>query len=112
MNQDFFLRSIKAIVAQEIQEEFAQKPIKSLGEVILLLQAQPSTNTVKLDFTQENPVGLESYRGYYKDLSLDYTLDASPKTVKQLLKMFKDADGNQVPPKMCADVRYLPTPHL
>jgi len=82
-----------AQVAKMKMEEFAKKPIRSLGEVILLLEAQPKGNIVKLDFTDEIPTSLDSYRGYYEDLSLDYSPNAQPMTVKRLLKQFKDADG-------------------
>ena len=90
---DFFERSLHAMVAKAKQEEFAQKSIKTLGEVILLLQAQPQTNVVELDFTNQNPIGLDSYRGYYEDLALDYDPNARPKIVEELLKLFEDADG-------------------
>ncbi len=71
--QDFF----DASIAKMKQDEFGKKPIKTLGEVILLLKAQPLTNTIKIDFTDENPSHLDSYRGYYTDLSLDYSSDES-----------------------------------
>lgn len=80
-------------VAKMKMEEFAKKPIRSLGEVILLLEAQPQGNIVRLDFTDEIPTSLDSYRGYYEDLSLDYNPNVQPMTVQRLLKRFKDADG-------------------
>jgi len=83
-----------AMLAKAKQDEFAKKPIKTLGEVILLLKAQPPFNTIKLDFTDDNPCDLESYRGYYEDLSLDYGWDTEPIVVRDLLKMFEDADGS------------------
>ena len=90
---NFYADSLMAMVNQEIAEGFAHKPIKVLGEVILLLEAQPKANIVSLDFTNCNPAGLSSYRGYYKDLALDFDLEAKRMTVKRLLKMFKEADG-------------------
>ena len=89
-----FKEIIGAMVAKAKQDEFAKKPIKTLGEVILLLKAQPLSNIVKLDFSGKNPSHLESYRGYYEDLSLDYSSNEKPITVKQLLEMFEDADGS------------------
>ncbi|KKM14093.1 hypothetical protein LCGC14_1709530, partial [marine sediment metagenome] len=74
-------------------DEFAKKPIRTLGEVILLLEGQPERNTVKLDFTNEIPTSLHSYRGYYEDLSLGCSPNARPMTVERLLKRFKDAKG-------------------
>ena len=81
-------------MAKMKMEEFAKKPIRSLGEVILLLEAQPQKNIVKLDFTLDNPTYLCSYRGYYEDLSLDYDSEAKSMKVKQLLTMFEGADGS------------------
>ena len=92
-NKDYFVQSLHAMMEQEKQEEFAQKPIKVLGEVILLLKAQPKTNIVKFDFTESNPLDLDSYRGYYSDLALDYSHTGKAMTVKNLLAMFESADG-------------------
>lgn len=72
--------------------DFERKEIKTIGEVILLLEAQPQNNVVELDFTDQNPCGLTSYRGYYKDLCLDYGA-YPPIKVSKLLTMFKEADG-------------------
>ncbi len=88
------MEDIHARVAKMMQEEFAPKPIKTLGEVILLLQAQPASNFVKLDFTGENPRSLGSYRGYYEELSLEYGSKAGDIKVGQLLRMFECADGS------------------
>ncbi len=87
--QDFF----DATVAKMKQDEYGSKPIRTLGEVILLLESQPKSNTIKLDFTTDNPSHLDSYRGYYTDLSLDYDSDERSKNVEELLKMFEGADG-------------------
>jgi len=86
---------IGAAVAQAKQTEFAGKPIRTLGEVMLLLKAQPATNIVKIDFTDHNPTGVGSYRGYYEDIALEYDEDevGELKTVKQLLKIFEDSIG-------------------
>ncbi|HEC65520.1 MAG TPA: hypothetical protein ENI23_09510 [bacterium] len=84
---------IHALVAKAKQDEFAKKPIKTLGEVILLLKSQPPFNIIELDFTTDNPSDLISYRGYYTDLALDYDDDVIGTNVRQLLKMFEEADG-------------------
>lgn len=89
-----FEQSLHALAAKAKADDFAKKPIRTLGEVILLLKAQPASNIVKLDFTDDNPDGLRSYRGYYEDLSLDYDSDAKSMKVKRLLKMFEVADGS------------------
>jgi len=90
---DFFVQSLHAMVSQEKQREFAKKPIKTLGEVILLLGTQPKGNIVKLDFVAQNPSNLDSYRGYYEDLAIGYDAEVEPMRVNQLLKMFKEAEG-------------------
>ena len=88
-----FEQFLHAQVSKMKQEEFAKKPIKTLGEVILLLKMQPASNLVTLDCTKDNPCGLDSYRGYYEDLSLDYDDRGKEITVKQLLELFEGADG-------------------
>ncbi len=75
------------------QKEFADKPIRTLGEIILLLKAQPPDNIVKLDFCGDNPYGVGSYRGYYEDLALEYSLNKPEIKVANLLKEFEFAVG-------------------
>uniref|UniRef100_A0A6M3KA10 Uncharacterized protein n=1 Tax=viral metagenome TaxID=1070528 RepID=A0A6M3KA10_9ZZZZ len=94
MENNGFTKMFLALVAQAKQEDFKGKPIRSLGEVILLLKAQPESNIVRLDFTDDNPGGLISYRGYYEDLCLDYNSNAKPIRVGELLAMFKNAVGS------------------
>ena len=93
MEESFLVKSMRAILEKEKQEEFALKPIKTLGEVILLLKMQPSSNFVRFDFTSDNPQRLHSYRGYYSDLALGHEPVPELVTVGQLLKRFEDADG-------------------
>jgi len=52
---DYFVQSLHAMASVEKEKEFAKKPIRTLGEVILLLKAQPEKNIVKLDFSECNP---------------------------------------------------------
>ena len=92
--ESFMERFLHAGAAQMKQKEFAHKPIRTLGEVILLLKVAPPTDLVKLDFTDDvNLHGLDSYRGYYEDLSLEYGCEGSAMTVAHLLKIFEDAVG-------------------
>lgn len=86
-------RYLHAAVAEAKQKEFAHKPIRTLGEVILLLQAAPQSDKVRLDFTDAMLKGLDSYRGYYEDLSLGYGSAGSAMTVAQLLKIFEESVG-------------------
>jgi len=88
-----FGQMLRNEVSRIRHEEYASKSIRTLGEVILLLETQPLTNIVKLDFTDDNPCALCSYRGYYEDLSIDHDSGAGETTVKQLLEMFEEAVG-------------------
>jgi hypothetical protein len=94
---DFFNNTIQAMIKAGKDKDFADKPIRTLGEVILLLKMQPQENIVKIDFLREsidlNPEGVDSYRGYYEDLSLDYQIESTEKTVKELLVIFENAIG-------------------
>ena len=93
MNKNTFQDFFDASIAKMKQDEYGKKPIKTLGEVILLLKSQPPFNIIKLDFTTDNPSDLISYRGYYTDLALDYDDDVIGTNVRQLLKTFEEADG-------------------
>ncbi|MDD5510888.1 MAG: hypothetical protein PHI12_08760 [Dehalococcoidales bacterium] len=87
-------------VDYQIDREFDAEPIKTIGEIVLLLKQQPQDNKVVLDFDDSYDVfRLVSYRGYYRFLSLDY--DCSTKfqrpynTVSQLLRSFEGAINSE-----------------
>ena len=94
-----FERVVHAEVAKMKQDEYAKKPIRTLGEVILLLQAQPKENLVKLDFTDDKVEAIDSYRGYYEDIALEYGPESRFSyrgpltTVKELLDECERAVG-------------------
>ncbi len=100
MDNSAFGDFLMAAVDKEIAAEFAQKPIKVLGEVILMLETQPQGNVVKLDFTEDTPADFNSYRGYYKDLAMEYgdryvngKPTNEPVTVAELLSRAQLCDG-------------------
>ena len=80
-------------VAVEKKKHFDKMPIKTLGETILMLEAQPSDNLIKIDFTTGNPNGVGSYRGYYEDLAIHYDNQKPPINVKVLLRWLRNAVG-------------------
>ena len=89
----------KALIAQmakERLEAFEKLPIKTIGEVIDLLERQPSKNLVKLDFIAQNPSRLISYRGYYEDICITYNWGEPEMTVAWLLASFKFALGQEL----------------
>ena len=92
MNNDF-TDLIMASVDKSIDANFARQPIKTLGEVILLLEGQPQSNIIKVDINGDNPTHFDSYRGYYRFLSIDY--GEKPATVAELLAKAKQADGQE-----------------
>ncbi len=89
MKQETFSQIMAGIKSRE----FAEKPIRTLGEVILLLESQPLKNIVKIDFTPQDPTRLISYRGYYEDLSISYGAEIGTMTVENLLSLCKNAIG-------------------
>ena len=86
-----FSSIINGIVDSQIQNEYASKPILSLGELILLLRLQPQTNAIKIDYGG-NPGSLDSYRGYYKDLAISPDGDTE-KTVAAFLSDCENSVG-------------------
>lgn len=70
------------------------KPQLTLGEFIKKLEEQPQDNEIMFDFVYFKPVGIHSYRGYYHQLAIGYTVDSDyqPK-VGDILKLCKDAVG-------------------
>ena len=90
MNNDF-TNFLHAQVDKTVDNDFAQRPIKTLGEVILLLEAQPQDNLIRIDHEGGHPTHFNSYRGYYRFLAIDY--GEEPITVAGLLNKAKFADG-------------------
>jgi hypothetical protein len=56
-----------------------------LGEFIDLLKRQDPEEPVKFDFVHLHPTTLESYRGYYEDVSLGYSDEGDFPKVKDLI---------------------------
>ena len=96
--QDALLKLTMEAVGYQIVQEYNAEPIRTLGEVILLLKMQPQGNIVQLDFDDSCDVfSLHSYRGYYQYLALGYNPKAYKQepnnTVSQVLEMFEGALG-------------------
>jgi len=72
MNNDFFAKSILALVEAEKAQKAAERGHMSLGELASTLAATPDL-PVRVDFGS-GPVGvgdIGSYRGYYSDLAIE-----------------------------------------
>ena len=97
MNEESFGKMFNALLSKERHEEYAktQTPIKTIGEVILLLERQPRLNIVKFDFIPFNPSRLISYRGYYEDICISYEHGGPEQTVAFMLASFKSALGQE-----------------
>lgn len=69
--------------------------IITLGDLIGELAAAPSSNIVKVVWrgTLRNPGNVDSYRGYYSQLFIDFTA-SDERTVKSLLKNLRKAMGS------------------
>jgi hypothetical protein len=98
--QDVMMKLTMQAVGYQIVQEYNAEPIRTLGEVILLLKMQPQENIVQLDFDGRCDVfSLHSYRGYYQYLALGYNnkLDKQMpnNTVSQMLEMFESAQGRR-----------------
>jgi hypothetical protein len=98
---DKWIETAMQAVNEQITQEFNKEPIKTLGEIILLLKSQPQDNRVDLDFDSSYDLfRLNSYRGYYQYLALDYNNTQGTQlkpnnTVSQVLKLFEDAEGRE-----------------
>lgn len=64
----------------------------SLGGLIALLERRDPTHSVWFDFCHFVPTSVDSYRGYYDHLALDYEADKS-ETVAGLISTLRNAVG-------------------
>lgn len=65
----------------------------SLGELIALLETRPQEQDVRFDFGYIRPVGVDSYRGFYDHLAIEYTTGGKDMTVAELLAELRGAVG-------------------
>ena len=75
MNNTQFASAILAMADKAKADALAQTEILSLGELIARIEAQPQGQPIKVerDGALHNPGDVDSYRGYYSDLYIDYT---------------------------------------
>ena len=87
---------LNAMVAKSRQETFAKSEQLSLGEIVLKLEAiADKDKLIFFDFGGYTPCGIDSWRGIYAELALDYTDDPINKpTVQTVLTMLKAAIGH------------------
>ena len=88
--QELLNRLAKAAKNDHLQD----KPIITLGALRELLEAAPKEAQVKVQWCEElrGYGGLESYRGYYSDLSIN--IEGGTADVQQVLNDLNEADGD------------------
>ena len=88
--QELFDRLAKATKDDHLKN----KPIITLGELRELLEAAPKNAPVKVQWCEElrGYGGLESYRGYYSDLSIN--IEGGTSDVQEVLNDLNQADGD------------------
>lgn len=85
---------LEAMSKMERQEKLKDSAQLSLGELILKLESIPDKQKkVVYDFGEYAPTDIDSWRGIYSELALDYE-KTEPKTVEQILSILKEANGN------------------
>lgn len=79
---------------ERTRELLDPKPVQlQLGELIDLFEKCPPDKTVRYDFPHFVPGDLDSYRGYYEQLALEYVDTGEVPTAASLLTKLKAADG-------------------
>ena len=84
---------LNAMMAKSRQESLANSEQLTLGELILKLEAVSNKDKpVVFDFGEQVPIGLDSWRGSYAELSFHHEKE-TPKPVSEILGMLKEAVG-------------------
>lgn len=88
------LSHLESMIDFMVEEGLALTEIISVGELIGRLNAMPDENIVKVEFLDSlyNPGDVDSYRGFYNHLFINYT-EKDERTVEQVLKNLRDAIG-------------------
>lgn len=85
---------VKAKVAMDRRDRFRRSNQLSLGELIEKLSRAPKQDaTVAFDFGDMVPDGLESWRGSYAELALEFKGGWDGPKCRDLLLECQDADG-------------------
>ncbi len=84
---------LEAMANLERQEKLKDSAQLTLGELIIKLETIPDkTKSVVYDFGEFVPTEIDSWRGIYAELALDYD-KKEPKTIEQILNLLKNAVG-------------------
>jgi hypothetical protein len=89
-----FADALMAQVAIAKQEALAKTEILPLGELIARIEAQPQDQPIKVERQGKlhNPGDVDSYRGYYSDLYIDFT-SGEERTTGDFLDNLVAAEG-------------------
>jgi len=76
------------------QESFKTSSQLSLGEIILKLESIKNTKLpILFDIKKYHPTGIDSWRGSYNELALEYDDKGKPMLLCDFLKILKDTLG-------------------
>ena len=79
------------------QESFKTSSQLSLGEIILKLEGIKNTKLpVLFDIKKYHPTGIDSWRGSYNELALEYDNKGKPMILADFLKVLKDTIGKTI----------------
>jgi hypothetical protein len=94
--EDKFLDTIQKAVQGMRSDRFSKSDQLSLGEIVLMLDAIDGKNArvcLLIDDTIKTPVNLDSWRGSYNELAIDYDDSVKGMSFKKFHKMMNDAIG-------------------
>ena len=94
MNPQMNLQEVlnNAVAAQR-EEELKNSPQLTLGEIICKLEALEPETSVVFDFANVVPISLDSWRGSYDELAIEYGPSSSALRVDAFLEMLREAIG-------------------
>jgi len=81
-------------VENQRNERLKSSPQLTLGELILKLKVFDSQSKVFFDFDDSHPTRLDSWRGSYCELAINYDSENNLMTVERLLVELESAVGN------------------
>ncbi len=94
MNLDWQKRLENAVQAERAEALKTSQQI-TLGELILKLESVADKNLpVVFDDSRYHPTGIESWRGSYAELAIEYAEDGEKLSVDGLLQLLKKAVGS------------------
>lgn len=65
----------------------------TLGQILKELKSHEPGAEVYFDFEHARPVNIDSYRGYYEDLSLGFDFSSQPMKCEELVKLLRGCIG-------------------